>query len=112
MDWRPDYETGLDDMDNDTNRKPTIPEVAELFARYYEQPGNAVWGSLHIVLDDGNVDDSNVVFCIGEAEQRGDDEGKRLAEILLRMSKTQRRKLPTAVYGHIRGRVNSRTHDG
>ena len=70
--------------------KPTIPEVIERFRAYQERPGNGAWGSLHIVLDDGNVTDSDVAFCIDVARDKGDEEGEALARILLRMSKTQR----------------------
>lgn len=73
----------------------TIPEVLPHFVSYYKN--NCAWGSLHIVLSDGNVKDDNVKFCIGYAEQVGDAEGKRLAEILLTMSKTQRGKIPKSV---------------
>jgi hypothetical protein len=74
--------------------RPTIPEVLPQFAAYYDRVG---WNSLHIVLDDGNVLDSHVQFCIGWAEENKDSEGKRLAELLLTMSRTQRAKLPHAV---------------
>lgn len=50
-------------------------------------------GNLHIVLDDGNVKDSNVQFCLNQAEENGDVKGVELAKILLQMSKTQRLKL-------------------
>jgi hypothetical protein len=77
--------------------KPTIPDVVERFATYHQQPGNEVWGSLHIVLDDGNIRRSDVEFCRDAANERGDIEGVALAELLLSMSKTQRLKLPDAV---------------
>jgi hypothetical protein len=71
--------------------KPTIPEVLERFRAYHEiYPG---WGSLHIVLDDGNVKDSNVAFCRNYALAQNDEEGVELADILLQMSETQRLKL-------------------
>lgn len=73
--------------------KPTIPEVLPLVQAYYAKPGNIVGGSLHIVLDDCNVDDSHVRYCIDDAREKGDDDGVRLGELLLRMSKTQRSKL-------------------
>jgi hypothetical protein len=76
--------------------KPTIPEVFDRFAAYYRK--NPVWGSLHIVLDDGNVRDEDVQFCIDRAESNGDSEGAELGRILLRMSKTQRKKLPDMVW--------------
>lgn len=73
--------------------KPTIPEVEQRFRDYYNSPGNGAWGSLHVVLDDGNVRDDCVQFCIDIAKERGDTEGAALAEILLRMSRTQRNKI-------------------
>lgn len=73
--------------------KPTIPEVLPLVVAYCAKPENSVGGSLHIVLEDGNVADSHVAFCREWAADRGDDDGVRLAELLLLMSKTQRSKL-------------------
>jgi len=72
---------------------PTVPEVLPLVRAYYALPGNSTGGSLHIVLDDGNTDDSSVLFCIRRAHQLDDTDGITLAEILLKMSRTQRRKL-------------------
>jgi hypothetical protein len=71
--------------------KPTIPEVLPLVREYYAE--HMAGGTLHIVLDDGNVDDSDVQFCLEYAQREGDEAGVRLAAILLRMSKTQRLKL-------------------
>jgi hypothetical protein len=76
--------------------KPTIPEVLPRFVAYHAN--NGAWGSLHIVLDDNNVADAHVRYCSEWAREQGDVEGEALAEILLRMSKTQRGKLPTSVY--------------
>jgi hypothetical protein len=73
--------------------KPTIPEVLPLVREYYAMPGNGVGGSLHIVLEDGNVSDGDLWFCKGWALEHGDEAGYRLAGILLEMSKTQRKKL-------------------
>lgn len=73
----------------------TIPEVVERFALYHQR--NAAWGSLHIVLDDNNIDDSSVEFCAGYAQDDKDTEGEELAEILLKMSKSQRLRLPGKV---------------
>ena len=70
-----------------------MPEVIPLVRAYYAKSGNNVGGSLHIVLEDGNVSDSNVEFCREWAEEREDHDGVALAKLLLRMSRTQRRKL-------------------
>lgn len=83
----------------DDQQKPTVPEVLPLVWHYrdhYEHGGAG--GSLHIVLDDGNVEDSHVEFCRQFAIEHGDSEGEKLAEILLRMSKTQRSKLAARFY--------------
>lgn len=76
--------------------KPSIPQVLSRFTDYLEK--NLAWGSLHIVLSDNNVDDDSVRFCINYAEEKGDQEGKELAEILLTMSKTQRLRLPVKAW--------------
>ena len=76
--------------------KPTIPEVLPLVRAYYALPGNGAGGSLHIVLDDQNVDDADVQFCLDHARERGDEPGVTLATLLLAMSKTQRKKLSRA----------------
>lgn len=75
------------------NRKPTVREVAPLVRDFYDLPGNAVGGSLHIVLDDGNIEDRNVQFCAAFARADNDTLGEALAGLLLRMSHTQRWKL-------------------
>ncbi len=79
--------------------KPRIPEVLPIMRAYRDKPGNGVGGKLHIVLDDGNVNDDSVKFCRQEAEKIGDSDGVALADLLLRMSKTQRRKLSSQFYG-------------
>ncbi len=60
---------------------------------YYAKPGNFNGGSLHIVLNDLNVSDDNVRFCIEWARQHCDEDGIHLGEALLLMSRTQRGKL-------------------
>jgi hypothetical protein len=71
--------------------KVTVPQFADRFRTYHA--ANAAWGSLHIVLDDGNVDNSSVKHCIESARERADLEGEDLGHILLKMSKTQRKKI-------------------
>lgn len=69
----------------------SVPDVIERFRAYHAK--EPCWGVLHIVLDDGNVRDNDVKFCIEDALERGDTEGHELACLLLGMSTTQRRKL-------------------
>jgi hypothetical protein len=73
--------------------KPTIPEVLPMVRAYYAKEGNGNGGSLHIVLGDGNTQNSHVAFCLEQAEANEDEEGASLARLLLQMSRTQRRKL-------------------
>jgi len=74
-------------------KKPTVPEVLPLIVTYYSIPGNGVGGIFHIVLDDGNVDDGDVEYCLNLAKKREDKESIKIGEILLRMSRAQRKKL-------------------
>jgi len=75
--------------------RPTARDVAPLVRRYYEDLGNCAGGSLHIVLDDNNMDDDSVRFCIENAIDREDLEGLSLGIVLLSLSKTQRIKAGT-----------------
>ncbi len=79
--------------------KPTItPELIARFKAYHER--NPAWGALHIVMEDGNVNDGDVDFCLEDAKKKGDTEGEALALILKGMSKTQRgsKKLHDGAY--------------
>lgn len=67
------------------------PELIARFRAYLED--NPVWGSLHIVLSDCNFEDFHVQYVIDRAATEKDAEGLELARLLLRMNKTQRRKL-------------------
>lgn len=86
----------VDGVAPDGAPKPTVPDVLPLVRAYYAKPENGVGGNLHIVLDDGNVEDSHVRFCLDRAHEAGDADGIALAGLLLRMSRTQRLKLANA----------------
>lgn len=61
------------------------PAVVERFAAYHEK--NPAWGSLHIVMEDGNWAPQHIEWCIEWAKQQGDTEGEQLAWMLLAMSR-------------------------
>lgn len=84
---------------NTSERKLTVPEVLPVVRAYYAKPGNGAGGSLHLVLDDGNIGTSSVVFCREYALRNNDLDGVALAELLLKMSYTQRKKLYLADKG-------------
>jgi hypothetical protein len=66
-------------------------EILERFRAYHAK--ESAWGWLHVVLDDGNVEDSSVEVCIECASEDGDQEALELGKILLQMSEAQRLKL-------------------
>ncbi len=71
--------------------KPTLAQVSELARAYLAK--HMTGGALHIVLEDGNVEDSHVAWCDGYAAGIGDEEGKRLAAALRPLTEQQRRAL-------------------
>lgn len=78
--------------------KPTVPEVLPIIRAYLHKPGNNVGGSLHVVLDDNNIRDSDIRWCRDYALECGDEDGVKLADLLLAMSRTQRNKITTLCY--------------
>lgn len=73
------------------NNKPITQEQLDNFIRYKNH--NKGWGNLHTVLANQNVKDSDVEFCMNQADKVGDHQGYALCKILMGMSKSQRLKL-------------------
>lgn len=75
--------------------KITLPEFREryedLFNHYHYE--NGAWGSLHIILADGNIEKRNLVWCLQWAKDEGDWEGYILIQILMLLSATQIKKI-------------------
>lgn len=71
-------------------RPPTIDEVVKLARDYFALPGNSTGGSFHIVLEDGNLSNSNVAFCSGYASGSGDVAARTLGVALSLLSRKQR----------------------
>jgi len=63
-------------------------EILELAAEYYQD--YCTGGALHIVLDDGNIEDEHIEWCIKEAKIAGDKEAVELGEALLTLTIKQR----------------------
>ena len=72
--------------------RPEAPAVARMIAAYYAKPGNEVGGSCHIVLDDDNVGDDSVAFCLTNCEERADEDGAALMRLFAQMKPTGRRR--------------------
>ena len=69
-------------------------KVQEMIDQFLEQHGEHFrWGPGHITMDDGNVEDSNLHFCINEINERlrewcpyeheaGEDDGHTVADLV------------------------------
>lgn len=85
--------------------KPTVPDVLPMVRRLYRgddpcsRGSGSVGGHLHIVLDDGNVEDGHVSYCLEEAMADQCETCVKLATLLRQMSRTQRGRLPDLAYG-------------
>jgi hypothetical protein len=71
-------------------RPPTAAELRPLVRDFYALDGNAAGGTLHIVLDDGNLDRKSVEWARNYAHNHGDTTGAALAEVLLAMTDADR----------------------
>jgi len=80
------------------NKRLTLPEVYPVFYEYIKRPENCVGGDYHIIIDECNVKDDHVRYCLDEARQKEDKLGIVLGEMLLRLTKTQRSKLSSRMY--------------
>lgn len=59
--------------------KPLLPELIQY---YREELDNPTGGNLHIVLEDGNVDESSIWFCQEETGKKADTFGYFLATLM------------------------------
>lgn len=62
---------------------PPLATIDTLIAEFYRMPDNGCGGKLHIVLDDTNLDDDSIKFCIDIAEQEQDVNATALGRLLL-----------------------------
>ena len=49
---------------------------------YYYDLDNGAGGNLHIILDDGNIDKEDIKFCREQCEEKKDEFGLFLCELL------------------------------
>lgn len=92
--------TQMEGFDSPRPRGSFLNETVELARRYYDLPGNGTGGALHVVLDEGNLEPSLIAWCRDRAQGHARDWGSsdpelaiKIANRMLRMSKTQRRKM-------------------
>lgn len=77
---------------------PPFDSLMERVRALYATEHGAVGGCLHIVLDDGNLEDENVEFCIGWAEDHGCTICRPLAIDLLAVDQATRQRIYENVY--------------
>ena len=72
----------------------TNDEILELIEYFYNiKPENGAGGCLHNVLDDGNLSDNDIKWCINYAKENEDFEAVLLAYVLLGLSEKQRENI-------------------
>ena len=66
------------------------PFINDLIQYYYTSvPDFGCGGSLHVVLDDGNIEHSNIRWCKEECEKDNDALGMLIADILLEFTEKE-----------------------
>ena len=73
--------------------KDWYDDMVKICKTYYEVEPTG--GSLHIVLDDDNIEDTHVDWCAGYACGQGDELGNNIANLMRHMTLEQREKLVT-----------------
>lgn len=81
-----------------TKSKPSPEFLQAIIAAYYDQPGNICGGTLHIALDDYNLEDEHVRWCLNHAREQGDENGIFVAKMLLLYDEAERIKLLSPAY--------------
>lgn len=66
-------------------------KLQHLMIQYHER--NPGWGSLHIVMDDGNLEDEHVKWCLNYALENYDGDGAIIAYKLSQMTQEYRSHL-------------------
>lgn len=74
--------------------RPTVPEVQSLVAQIYER--NSVGCCLHIALEDGNLKERHLQFCLQTAIDARHPDCQKVARKMLQMSASQRRRVRAA----------------
>lgn len=87
--------------------RTSAPSLVPLIRAVYELPQGGAGHCLHIVLDDHNLGDDSVRFCIDRAREQSCETCLRCAEALLGASRTARKKA-ISMY---RGWCLERVHD-
>ena len=63
--------------------------VKKLIWYYYNDLDNPSGGNLHIVLDDGNIEHANIMWCRDKCEEDRDTFGIFLCDFLMQFTETE-----------------------
>lgn len=73
--------------------RPTVPEVRAIIDAWYARPGNGAGGELHSELDDGNLEDSNLLSNLVDNWRSCSQEARWISLVILRLTPSQRRRM-------------------
>lgn len=82
--------------------KPSIPDIVPLVLEYYAREGNSAGGIFHVIIDDKNYEQCFANSALVEARETKDPLTIQIAEMLVEMSSTQRRKLSASLWSYKR----------
>lgn len=81
-----------------------LETIRALIGCLYSLDGCGAGGMLHILLDDDNIDNDNIAWCLRECLNHPEEEdsqlGKLICEEYLKLSMEERRLLTGAYIGH------------
>jgi hypothetical protein len=80
------------------NKENWLELFVSLCQKYYSNERFCCGGSLHIVLDDGNLEDWHVSWCAGYACAMNDGAGSNIANLMLLMTVKQRERVYEKLY--------------
>ena len=73
--------------------RPSIQFMRAIVHAFYELEGNIVGGSLHIVIEDYNIEDSHIMWCRNYALEKQDMDGVLMCDLLLLFTEDEREKI-------------------
>lgn len=73
-------------------------DIVPLLRFFRSDPQNSVGGNLHIFLEDENVEDDHIKFCLDRCMEVGDTIGETICRLALKMSITQRKRMSREFY--------------
>ena len=75
------------------NKQILEHELVNRIVEYYKKEGNECGGNCHLVLDDGNLEDSDIQFCKGYCAHADDNEGLSIMSCMLQLNPEERQKV-------------------